>query len=100
MKIESKCLFKLRHKYNGIQLGHSGRPIRNDEITNEIGLELLEKHPRGALLFEKMPSEEEIEQLKDADDSNSKLTFSELKEKYPNIKARSKEKFLLKIKEL
>ena len=53
-----KCDYELHKKYNGIQLGVNGRPIRNGEMTNEIAKELLEKHPRGVLLFSKYPVEE------------------------------------------
>lgn len=49
------CDYELHKKYNGIQLGTTGRPIRNGEMTNEIARELMEKHPRGVLLFSKYP---------------------------------------------
>ena len=42
-------------KYNGIQLGHAGDPMRNGEMTESQAKELLEKHPHGAKLFSKIP---------------------------------------------
>lgn len=62
MKQEVVCDYELHQKYSGgIQLGVNGRPIRNGEMTNEIAEELLKTHPRGALLFSKMPEVKEIE---------------------------------------
>ena len=55
MKKTVKCDYELHSKYNGINLGVNGRPIRNGEMTNEIAKELLDKHPRGSLLFSKIP---------------------------------------------
>lgn len=56
-----KCDFVLKAKYNGIQLGTNGQPIRNGEMNNKIARELLLKHPAGALLFDKMPEGEPTE---------------------------------------
>jgi len=50
-----KCDWELHFKYNGIQLGANGQPIRNGEMTNEIAKELHDKHPHGAKLFSVMP---------------------------------------------
>lgn len=55
MKEKTECDYILHQKYNGIQLGTNGQPIRNGEMTNEIGKELLENHPRGKDLFSKIP---------------------------------------------
>jgi len=56
-----KCDYELHAKYNGIQLGANGQPIRNGEMTNKKAKELLEKHPHGAKLFVKIPEVKEIE---------------------------------------
>lgn len=61
MKEPVKCDYELHKKYNGIQLGTNGQPIRNGEMTNEIAKELLDKHPHGAKLFSVIPVVEEIE---------------------------------------
>ena len=50
-----KCDWELHFKYNGIQLGTNGQPIRNGEMTNAIAKELHDKHPHGAKLFKVMP---------------------------------------------
>lgn len=92
MTQEIKCDYRLKAKYNGIQLGANGQPIRNGEMTNEIAKELLEKHPAGELLFDEIP---EIEEEKDAE-----FTLKELRELYPDIKSNSREGFLKKIEEL
>tara|TARA_R110000803_G_scaffold149081_7_gene214552 strand:- start:2364 stop:2795 length:432 start_codon:yes stop_codon:yes gene_type:complete len=55
MKTENKSKYTLKAKYNGIQLGINGQPIRNGEMTDKQAFELLKKHPRGADLFEEAP---------------------------------------------
>lgn len=55
MKETVQCDYVLKTKYNGIQLGVNGQPVRNGEMTNKIAKELLDKHPRGALLFDVIP---------------------------------------------
>lgn len=47
--------FLLHKKYNGISLNVRTRPLRNGEMTEKQAIELLEKHPHGALLFEEIP---------------------------------------------
>lgn len=54
-KAEVQCDYRLKAKYNGIQLGTNGRPIRNGEMNNKIAKELLENHPHGKELFDVMP---------------------------------------------
>ena len=108
MKETIKCDYVLHAKYNGIQLGRNGQPIRNGEMTNKIAKELLEKHPRGAALFSKMPEiKEETPEPKKVEVENveaevklSDLKLSELREIYPDIKANSKSKFLKEIESL
>lgn len=53
-----ECDYELHAKYNGIQLGVNGDPIRNGEMTNAIAKKLLKEHPHGAKLFSKIPKEE------------------------------------------
>tara|TARA_R110000787_G_scaffold196468_2_gene307847 strand:- start:985 stop:1374 length:390 start_codon:yes stop_codon:yes gene_type:complete len=55
MKTENKSKYTLKSKYNGIQLGVNGQPIRNGEMTDKQAFELLKKHPRGAELFDVIP---------------------------------------------
>jgi len=52
-----KCDWELHFKYNGIQLGTNGQPIRNGEMTNAIAQELHDKHPHGAKLFKVIPEQ-------------------------------------------
>jgi len=47
--------FELKQKYNGIQLGATGQPRRNGEMTEAQAIELLEQHPAGKDLFEVIP---------------------------------------------
>lgn len=50
-----QCDWELHFKYNGIQLGANGQPVRNGEMTNKVAKELHDKHPHGAKLFCKIP---------------------------------------------
>jgi hypothetical protein len=75
-----KCDYELLAKYNGIQLGANGQPIRNGEMTNEIAKELLEKHPHGAKLFSVIPVQE-IEVVEEAIDLVEKIVVSQPKKK-------------------
>lgn len=93
MENKVQCDYELRKKYNGIQIGVNGNPIRNGEMTNEIAKELLEKHPRGADLFSKMPEPKEKKETTEEDNIND-LSLKELRQLYPNIKSNSKAKFL------
>ena len=107
----NKCDYELHKKYNGIQLGTNGQPIRNGEMTNEIAKELLEKHPHGAKLFSIIPAakpdkepvkdetENEIVEKEAVELSNDEdLTLKELRGKYPETKAASKADFLERLK--
>ncbi len=48
--------YRLKAKYNGISLGFGSNVIiSNRNITDELGAQLLEKHPAGKQLFEKYP---------------------------------------------
>lgn len=64
MKNEGKCDYVLKAKYNGIQLGVNGRPVRNGEMNNKTGKELMENHPHGVDLFEKYPKPTKKEKSK------------------------------------
>lgn len=52
-----QCDYELHFKYNGIQLGTNGDPIRNGEMTNAMARKLLKEHPHGAKLFKVIPEE-------------------------------------------
>ena len=55
MSDEIKSEYILKAKYNGIQLGVNGQPIRNGEMTDKIAKELIKKHPHGKNLFSFIP---------------------------------------------
>lgn len=95
---KAECNYVLKAKYNGIQLGVNGDPIRNGEMTNEIAKELLEKHPRGEQLFSFIPEDEVIE-TEEVEKLNSEKSLKELRLDYPEIKATSRVSFLQKIEE-
>lgn len=50
---KSKYILKL--KYNGINLGATGQPIRNGEMTDKQAEELIKNHPKGKDLFDFIP---------------------------------------------
>ena len=56
METNVKCDWKLHEKYNGINIGTNGDPIRNGEMTNDVAKELHDWHPNGDSLFEIMPT--------------------------------------------
>lgn len=94
-KTPEKCLFKLKEKYNGVRLGfNTNLLIHNGNITDELAIRLLKEHPRGELLFTIIPDSYEPNAI------DEHLKLSELREKYPNIKAISKANFLTKVDEL
>lgn len=95
MKKEVNCLFRLKAKYNGIQIGANGQPIRNGEMDDETAVKLLEWHPAHEELFDRLPSEEELEAL----GSDENLSLTRLRDRYPNIKSNSKDGFLKKLVE-
>ena len=94
-----ECSFRLKAKYNGIQLGANGQPIRNGEMTNEIAVELLEWHPLGVDLFDTIPDIEVIAEINDKDEiePSEELQLKDLRLRYPNVKARSIKNFLKRI---
>jgi len=101
-KIKVDCDFKLKKKYNGIQIGANGQPIRNGEMTNEKALELMEWHPLHEGLFDEVPDVELIADIDIKDDIKpaNELSLTELRIRYPEITARSVESFLNKLAEL
>jgi len=101
MKEEVKCAFRLKAKYNGIQIGANGQPIRNGEMTDEIALELMNWHPLHEDLFDIVPDIEEIADVDEQDNikPSEELTLKELRDRYPEIKSNSKEGFLKKLAE-
>ena len=48
--------YVLKLKYNGIKSKVTGRPYRNADLTEKQAIELLDKHPHGKLLFDKIPN--------------------------------------------
>lgn len=78
-------------------------------ITDEVAIEILKKNPNRKVLFSKMPkgaaktpSETEENALSKVSSETKKedteLSLTELREKYPDIKARSKDDFLTELK--
>jgi len=94
-KPEVKCDFRLKAKYNGIQIGANGQPIRNGEMTNETAVQLLEWHPMHEDLFDICPNEKELLEM----GSDENLSLADLRIKYPEIKSNSKDGFLKKLVE-
>lgn len=86
IKEKVECDYVLHKKYNGIQLGTNGRPIRNGEMTNEVAEQLLKEHPHGAKLFEIMPEQlkkkETSENKEESEPSKLEIARQEYKEKF------------------
>jgi hypothetical protein len=116
--MENSSDYQLHKKREHLQLEFgSNIRVSNANITNEYAKRLISRyHPIHGektldYLFSKYPKNEteivveeldvNIENLikNTAEKPNDELTFSALKLKYPNIKARSREKFLAKISE-
>lgn len=59
MAIEKKAKsgYVLKGKYNGIQLGHGGKPMRNGEFTDAEAKKLIKIHALGEGLFSVIPEE-------------------------------------------
>ena len=75
MKQTVHCDYELHQKYSGgVKIGFNGRPIRNGEMTNEVAEELLKTHPRGKLLFSKMPEPKEIKEVEITNDVVEEVT--------------------------
>lgn len=100
-----ECKYRLKAKYNGVTMMDKV-PILNGEMTDEKAKELLLWHPAHELLFDVLPDEVEIMEtvdnvseivVKQIPKKNKDLKLSELREKYPDIKANSKQNFLNKI---
>lgn len=104
--------YKLQKRYNGIPLKFgSSIFVTNDNITDEyaeiiIGrfLDIYENKEQDfepSMLFEKYPDNWEDSQF-DFEDilSDEDLTLKELKNKYPEIEAKSKKAFLKKLEEV
>lgn len=88
-KDKKKSGYVLKLKYQGIPLKFGSRIfVTNANMTDKIGKELLKNHPRGAMLFDKIP---ETKPKKDKD-----LTKKELVAKYPDIHSKLKKKDFLK----
>ncbi len=103
--VKVECKYRLKAKYNGITMTDLV-PILNGEMTDEKAKELLLWHPAHELLFDILPDEVEIGKIVDnvaeivviqIPKKNEDLKLSELREKYPDIKANSIKKFLKKI---
>jgi len=52
--------YVLKLKYNGIKSKTSGSPRRNADLTVEQAIDLIENHPHGKMLFDKIPEKKEI----------------------------------------
>ena len=55
MENKEKHGFELKLKYNGIKSKTNGSPCRNADLTVEQAIDLIENHPHGKDLFEKIP---------------------------------------------
>lgn len=53
MEKVNDCDYLLKAKYEGTFW--KGNPIRNGDLTNKVGNDLLKNHKAGALLFERIP---------------------------------------------
>jgi len=69
---KSNTDYILKAKYNGIQDGFSGQPLRNGEITKSQALKLIKNHPKGEDLFDFIP-ENVSEDLKEKKAPKSKV---------------------------
>lgn len=49
--------FKLKAKYEGIQMGFNGDPVSNGNLTDERAIKLLKNHPAGEGLFDQIPED-------------------------------------------
>lgn len=101
MKAENTCSFKLKQKYNGIWMKGYNKPIRNGDMTNELALQLLQKHPAGEKLFDVIPEYEALAEIDSKDDLEplEELSLKELRNLHPEIKARSTEDFLKQLED-
>jgi len=108
--MENKSNFRLHKKREGVQLEFgSGIHVTNSNITDEYAMKLLERyykvHGESAveMLFDIYPDNIEFNgaanqketETEESDDET--LSLPKLREKYPNISARSKKEFLEKL---
>jgi len=90
----------------------SSKFISNANITDELAIEFLKNNPNRSIVFETLPDnwEELIAEgdqeapteegpTEEAPTEDSKLTLTQLKDKYPGITSNSKEGFLNKLAE-
>jgi len=64
-KTEVKCKYLLHKKYTGSIIWKS-TPLRRDEMTDELAIDLIENHPRGKKLFEIIPNDDTIQKAIEA----------------------------------
>jgi hypothetical protein len=85
---KSNSEYVLKAKYNGIQDGFSGQPLRNGEITEAQALNLIKTHPKGKDLFEFIPEKisEEPKEKKVAKKGSKKEKKETVKEFTQEIK--------------
>ena len=67
MENKEKHGFVLKLKYNNIKSKTTGKPCRNTDLTVEQAVDLLENHPHGKDLFEKIPKtyNKEVKEVKE-----------------------------------
>ena len=98
---KNKSKFQLKKKYQGIQLKFgSSIFVKDSNMTDEYGYELLNKHPHGAKLFDKYPKTQKATEAQEKAPEvpgDESLTLTELRAKYPGVKATSKKVFLAKL---
>ena len=89
--------FKLKKDVGVKQMSFgSSEFISNDNITDEKAIEFLKINPNRSILFEVIP-ENWKELIEGEEKTDADLSLSELREKYPDIKANSQAKFLEKL---
>lgn len=92
MKPETKTTAKLKLMYQGIKLKFGDKKhINNLNMTQAEAEELLAKHPKGAGLFDVLPT---VKERADKD-----LTKAELNAKYEGLKKGTKKEMLAEIAE-
>lgn len=90
METNVKCDWKLHEKYNGINIGTNGDPIRNGEMTNEVAQALHDWHPNGDILFELMPTQKVTR--KQREEKEIKKIAKDLANRKPRKKRKRKTK--------
>jgi hypothetical protein len=71
MKEVDNSGFKLKAKYEGIQVPFGSKPVSNVNLTDAKAKEIIKNHPKGVELFDKLPEGFEVE-------SENEPTFEEL----------------------